>query len=52
MIELCKQEDCKMAGILNLQFTPTAGDKRANLEKVRDMISGYHDKPLDLVFMP
>ncbi len=41
-----------MAGILNLQFTPTAGDKRANLEKVRDMISGYRDKPLDLVIMP
>lgn len=41
-----------MAGILNLQFTPSAGNKQANLEKVSKMINDYSDKPLDLVIMP
>ena len=41
-----------MAGILNIQFTPIAGDKQANLKKVKDFIKGYCDKELDLVVMP
>lgn len=41
-----------MAGILNIQFTPNAGDKQANLEKVETLISGYCDKNLDLVIIP
>lgn len=41
-----------MAGILNLQFTPKAGDKEANLNKVKELISGYCDKELDLVVIP
>lgn len=41
-----------MAGILNIQFTPIAGDKEANLKKVKDFISGNCDKQLDLVVIP
>ena len=38
-----------MAGILNIQFPPKAGDKEANLNKVKEFVSGYCDKPLDLI---
>lgn len=41
-----------MAGILNIQFTPKAGDKEANLNKVKEFVSGYCDKPLDLIVIP
>ncbi len=41
-----------MAGILNIQFTPKAGDKEASLKKVEDFISGYCDKELDLIVVP
>ena len=41
-----------MAGILSLQFTPKAGDKQFNLQKVSEIISKYSDKKLDLVVIP
>lgn len=41
-----------MAGILNIQFTPKAGDKKANLNKVKEFIEHHADKQLDLVVLP
>lgn len=42
----------KTAGILTIQFNPTLGDKSRNLGKVKDIISQYCDKQLDLVVVP
>lgn len=41
-----------MAGILNIQFTPKAGDKEANLNRVQDFIEQNSKNKLDLVVIP
>lgn len=41
-----------MAGILNIQFTPKAGDKEANLNRVLDFIDKNSSNKLDLVIVP
>ncbi|MFI3300057.1 MAG: nitrilase-related carbon-nitrogen hydrolase [Candidatus Gastranaerophilales bacterium] len=40
------------AGILTLQFNPKLNDKKANLDKVYDLVSQYCDKQIDLVVLP
>lgn len=41
-----------MAGILSVQFSPKIGDKKANLNKVFEIIEQHCDKKLDLVVLP
>ena len=41
-----------MAGILNIQFKPTIGNKEINLKKVEHYIKKNADKKLDLVVLP
>lgn len=41
-----------MAGILNIQISPTIGKKEVNLNKIEHFIKRNSDKKLDLVIMP
>lgn len=41
-----------MANLLSIQFCPKLGNKKANLDKVREILEGYCDKNLDLVLVP
>lgn len=40
------------ANVLSIQFRPKLGDKKTNLEKVKELLSGYGDKELDLILVP
>ena len=41
-----------MAGILSIQFTPAAGDKERNFQKVCGLIEKFADRKLDLIVIP
>ncbi len=41
-----------MAGILNIQFQPTIGDKKCNLEKIERYLKNNPHQNLDLVVLP
>jgi len=41
-----------MAGILNIQFKPSLGNKELNLKKIQHFLKKYKDKHLDLVVLP
>ena len=41
-----------MSGILNIQIKSELGNKKANLEKVENIIKNNSDKKLDLIVMP
>lgn len=41
-----------MAGILSVQINSILGDKKANLDKVTELVGQYKGKPLDLVVVP
>ena len=41
-----------MTGVLSIQFTPEAGNKEKNFQKVCEILGQFADKKLDLVVLP